>query len=147
MNLIGFQYNRSPLDRSKRLSPSVINRVALIDGLLRDAGMRLFVYAPHDIVAGDETVPGHVFENGTFQSARAEVPAVNGNWTHRTRRFLDKGMGYREFGSWAKERRLGIYVPHAFSELIGNKHETYKLVRGFHETLHPHCETFSGRTR
>ena len=35
---------------------------------------------------------------------------------------------------------LCIYVPHAFSELLGNKLETYKLVQGFHETLHPHCE-------
>ena len=75
-------------------------------------------------------------------ATRAPIPSVNGNWTHRTRRLLEKGMGYQEFGRWAAENRIGIYVPHAFSELMGNKLETYKLVRGFHETLHPHCELY-----
>jgi len=147
MKLVGFQYNRSPLDTSKRLSPSVVNRVALIDETLRASGMRLFLYAPHHIVPAEDTVAGFFFDNGKFVPARAAIPSVNGNWTHRTRRLLDQGMGYREFGLWAEARGMGIYVPHAFSELIGNKHETYKLVRGFHETLHPHCEVYSGKTR
>jgi hypothetical protein len=56
-------------------------------------------------------------------------------------------MGYRQFAQWAEERRMGIYVPHAFSELLGNKHETYKLVRGFHEMLHPHCELYARSDR
>ncbi|MFN0058048.1 MAG: YheC/YheD family protein [Planctomycetota bacterium] len=85
-------------------------------------------------------MPGFEFEGHQFLPVRAPVPSVNGNWTHRTRRLLEKGMGYREFGTWAAANRIGIYVPHAFSELLGDKLETYKLVRGFHETLHPHCE-------
>ena len=147
MKLIGFQYNRSPLDRSKRRSPSVVNRVTLIDAYLRESGFRLFIYSPSHIVTGDETVPGYLVENGSFAETRAPIPAVNGNWTHRTRRLLDEGMGFREFSLWAEKRGMGIYVPHAFSELLGNKHETYKLVRGFHESLHPHCEAYTGSER
>jgi len=147
MKLVGFHYNRSPLDTSKRLSPSVVNRIALVDGFLRDAGLRLFVYGPHHIDPAEATVGGHVFENGTFLPSMETIPTVNGNWTHRTRRLLEHGMGYQQFGRWVEERRIGIYVPHAFSELLGNKHETYKLVRGFHETLHPHCELYARSER
>jgi len=145
MKLVGFHYNHSPLDRSKRFSPSLINRVALIDGYLRDAGLRLFVHGPQHISPTEDRVDGWIFENRTFVPTTAELPLVNGNWTHRTRRLLDRhGMGYERFGIFARERGLGIYVPHAFSELLGNKHETYKLVRGFHETLHPRCEIYTG---
>ena len=147
MNVVGFHYNRSPLDKSKRLSPSVVNRVALIDGFLREAGLRLFLYGPHHIKPAEETVEGFLFENGRFLPSTTKIPAVNGNWTHRTRRLLEEGMGYQQFGRWAEERRIGIYVPHAFSELLGNKHETYKLVRGFHETLHPHSELYARSER
>jgi hypothetical protein len=147
MKLVGFQYNRSPLDRTRRLSPSVINRVALIDGSLRDAGLRLFVYGPQHVDPAQGRVPGWLFENRTYLPAAAEIPRVNGNWTHRTRRLLERGMGYSQFARWADERRVGIYVPHAFSELLGDKHETYKLVRGFHETLHPHCELYTRSER
>ena len=143
MKLVGFQYNRSPLDKSKRLSPSILNRMVLIDGYLQETGSRLFVYGPHHIKPGEDAVDGYLFESGTFVPSTTAIPAVNGNWTHRTRRLLEEGMGYQQFGKWVEERRLGIYVPHAFSELLGDKHETYKLVRGFHETLQPHCERYA----
>jgi hypothetical protein len=51
-------------------------------------------------------------------------------------------MGYQEFGRWAAANGVAVYVPHAFSELLGNKLETYKVVRAFHSTLHPHCERY-----
>ena len=148
MKLIGYQYNRSPFDtRRRRLSPSLINRVALIDKRLREQGMRLFLYSPHHIAPTKNTVAGFVAENGSFASAEAPIPYVNGNWTYQTRKLLERGMGYSEFVRWVEERRIGIYVPHAFSELMGNKLETYKLVRGFHETLHPYSEAYTGSAR
>src|SRR5262245_50606732 len=147
MELVGFQYNRSPLDRKKPVGPSVVNRATLVDGYLRESGLRLFIYAPHHIVPAEGTVEGFLVERGIFEPTRAEVPKVNGNWTYRTRRLLEMGMGYRTFLQWAQERGMGMYVPHAFSELLGNKHQTYKLVRGFHESLHPHCEVYTGSAR
>jgi hypothetical protein len=144
MNYIGFHHNYSTrTDPRRRMSPSLINRVALIDALLRPAGWRLFVHSPRQVRPSEPAVPGFLFEGGEFLATEAPVPKVNGNWTSRTRRMLRLGMGYEEFGRWAAEHRIGIYVPHAFSELMGNKLETYKLVRGFHETLHPHCEAYA----
>jgi hypothetical protein len=143
MDYIGFQHNYSTdTDLRQRLSPSLINRVALIEAHLRPAGFRLFLYCPQQIQPRQTTVRGCLFDNGAFIPASAPIPAVNGNWTHRTRRLLERGMGYQEFGRWAAEQGVAMYVPHAFSELVGNKLETYKLVRAFHETLHPHCEPY-----
>ncbi|MGH9870230.1 MAG: YheC/YheD family protein [Candidatus Polarisedimenticolia bacterium] len=148
MRHVGFHYG-CPLTGSpwRRLSPSVINRVALMDAQLRKAGMRLLVYSPGHIIPGEHQVPGYLFEDGRFVATRATIPDVNGNWTNRTRRLLESGMGYHAFARWAEARHLGIYVPHAFSELVGNKLETYKLVRGFHATLHPHCEPYEQSDR
>lgn len=143
MNHIGFHHNYSmKTDPRRRFSPSLINRVALMESRLRPAGFQIFLHSPAQIRPRETTVPGFVFEKGEFVPIKALIPDVNGNWTHRTRRLLEQGMGYQEFGRWAVENRIGVYVPHAFSELIGNKLETYKLVRGFHETLHPHCEPY-----
>lgn len=147
MKLVGFHYNRSPLDTGRRFSPSAINRVALIDACLREAGLRLFVHCPQHIAPEEDRVAGWLFENRSYLATTAPIPPVNGNWTHRTRRLLEQGMGYARFVQWARERRIGIFVPHAFSELLGNKHETYKLVRAFHETLHPHCELYTRSER
>lgn len=148
MHHIGFQYNYSfQTNQAKRRSPSLLNRVALLDAELRPTGHRIFLYSPKDVVPGQSTVAGCLFEGEDFVPVRAQVPAVNGNWTHRTRRLLEEGMGYREFGEWAADQGVAIYVPHAFSELVGNKLETYKLVRGFHETLHPHCESYAHSSR
>ena len=148
MRHVGFHYG-CPLtgEAWRRLSPSVINRVALMDEQLRKAGMRLFCYSPSHITPGDPQVPGYLFEDGRFIATRAMIPDVNGNWANRTRRLIDRGMGYDAFARWAEARHLGIYVPHAFSELMGNKLETYKLVRGFHATLHPHCEPYAQSER
>jgi len=148
MKLVGYQYNRSPFDtRTRRLSPSLINRLALIDKLLRERGMRFFLYSPHRIDPATGTVSGSIAENGSLAPMEAPIPAVNGNWTYQTRKLLERGMGYTEFVRWVEERRIGIFVPHAFSELMANKLETYKLVRAFHETLHPHCEAYTGSAR
>ena len=145
---IGFQCN-CPLndDPRRRFKPSTINRIALIDAHVRQADLRLFVYSPQHVRASRRAVPGFLFEGGEFLPTTAEVPPVNGNWTRRTRRLLALGMGYDAFGRWVEERRIGIYVPHAFSELLGNKYETYKLARGFHATLHPHCEPYTHSLR
>jgi hypothetical protein len=143
MKHVGFHYRCSLKKNPRnRVSPSVLNRVALIDTHLREAGFRLFFYCPSQITSAGTAVEGYLFEQGEFVQTRAEIPAVNGNWISRTRRVLNRGMGYHEFARWAEARRIAVYVPHAFSELVGNKHETYKLVRGFHETLHPHCEPY-----
>ena len=147
MKLVGVQYRTLPLGKGARPSPSIINRVVLIDGHLREAGMRVFLYGPQHIKPAEATVEGCLFEKGKFLPHTAPVPAVNGNWTSRTRRLLAEGMGYLEFGKWAQERSIGIYVPHAFSELLGDKHETYKLVRTFHESLHPHSELYTRSQR
>ena len=153
VELIGFHLNRLRPDgstkrrRRRPLSPSLLNRVTLIDARLRLAGYRLFLHSPRDIRADRPVVPGYLFEDGAFRPIEAGVPAVNGNWTHRTRRLLDKGMGYATFRHWAAESGIGIYVPHAFSELLANKLETYKLVRAYHTTLHPHCEAWAGSAR
>jgi hypothetical protein len=125
------------------MSPSVVNRIALIDARLRSADWRLFVYSPADLRADRAAVAGYVYEDGDLVPTEANVPQVNGNWTSRTRQLLARGMGYHEFQRWAAERRVASFVPHAFSELLANKLETYKLVRGFHETLHPHCEDWT----
>jgi YheC/D like ATP-grasp len=151
MNHIGFHHNYpTHTNLGRRFSPSLINRVVLIDQRLRDAGCRLFLHSPRDILVDRDvggsrpSVDGCMFENGAFIPTRAPVPAVNGNWTHRTRRLLDQGMGYQEFGSWTARHAVAVYVPHAFSELVGDKLETYRLVRAFRPTLHPHCEPYRG---
>lgn len=144
MRAIGFQHNYSlHTDLTQRFSPSLINRVALIERSLRPEGFRLFLYNPTEVDLEDARVQGLVLgEQGKFEPHAEPIPAVNGNWTHRTRRLLDQGVGYQEFVRWTQARGVGTYVPHALSELLGNKLETYKLVRGFHENLHPHCESY-----
>lgn len=143
MKYIGFHFNcPTSTDPRRKMSPSLINRAALVDSHLRPAGFRILLHSPQQIRPELTTVPGFEFERGELVPIRAAVPIVNGNWTHRTRRLLEQGMGYQEFGRWAAENGIEIYVPHAFSELLGNKLATYKLVRGFHETLHPHCESY-----
>jgi hypothetical protein len=145
LELIGFQWSGAT-DRSlpRRLSPSLVNRVALVDSRLRRAGYRLFMHSPDAIRFAQPTVPGFVFEEASFRPLEAEIPAVNGNWTHRTRRLLDRGMGYASLSRWVEENEIGIHVPYAFSELLANKLETYKVVRAYHEILHPHCELWTG---
>jgi len=143
MNNVGVLYNCSMRTNPRaRLSPSVLNRVALIDARLRESGMRVFYYSPKHITPSERRVPGYVLENGEFVRTTAEIPAVNGNWTYQTRRLLDQGMGYQRLVEWAQARGIEIYVPPMFSELIGDKYETYRLVQGYRETLQPHCERY-----
>ncbi len=148
MRLIGFQWNgSSERGLPRKVTPSLYNRVALMDSRMRDAGYRLFMYSPDAVREHAVRVPGFLFDDGAFRPTEAELPAVSGNWTHRTRRLLDQGMGYTRFSRWAAERGIGVHVPYAFSELIANKLETYKLVRSYHETLHPYCEAWGGGIR
>jgi hypothetical protein len=145
---VGFLFNCSMKTNPRvRLSPSLLNRVALIDAALREADMRVFFYSPKHVTEAALTVPGYVLEEDEFVPTTSEVPLVNGNWTYQTRRLLDKGMGYRRFVDWAEERGIGVYVPYAFSELVHDKYETYKLVRAHHETLHPYCEPYRRSAR
>jgi hypothetical protein len=145
---IGFLYNCSMKTNPRvRLSPSLLNRAALIDATLRESGMRIFLYSPKHVSATAQELPGYLLEDGRFVATTAEIPAVNGNWTYQTRRLLEKGMGYRNFVQWTEKRGIGIYAPYAFSELIADKYETYKLVRGYHENLHPLCERYDHSTR
>lgn len=125
-----------------RLSPSIINRVALIDAAFRESDMRVFFYSPKHITSMSTKVPGYVLEGEEFIPTTGAIPRVNGNWTYQTRRLLDKGMGFNRFVNWVEEQQVEIYVPYAFSELVVNKYETYKLVQAYHETLHPHCEPY-----
>jgi hypothetical protein len=144
MNYIGFHYSPPPKTNPNRtFSPSLLNRIALLEERLRPCGYRLFVHSPRDISPDRETVQGFRFDQGQFTPLRAPVPKVVGNWSSRTRRIIEEGMGYEEFGRWCTRQGIRIYVPHAFSELLGDKLETYKLVRGYHESMHPHCEPFS----
>jgi len=130
---------RNPM---RRLSPAVVNRVMLVDSVLRQFGSRVFYYSPKSIKSINEEVPGYMIEDNKFVRTRASIPLVNGNWTHSTRYLMEKGMGYRRFTEWAQAHQVGIYVPLAFSELVVNKYETYKLVRGFKTDLHPHTENY-----
>ena len=147
MELIGFQLNRATEGALRSMSPSLLNRVVLMDARLRRAGCCLFLHSPQEIRPDRPTVPGYLLQNGSLRPFEAAVPSTNGNWTHRTRRLIEAGMGYARFRTWAAEHDVGIYVPHAFSELLANKLETYKLVRAYHPTLHPHCEAWSGGAR
>ena len=126
----------------ERLSPSILNRVALIDAHLRSSGMRVFYYSPKHISPSGCRVPGYVLEDGEFRPLKSEVPAVNGNWTYQTRRLLDQGMGFQRFVDWVGSHGAGVYVPPAFSELVGDKYEAYRLVQGYRENLQPHCELY-----
>lgn len=140
---IGFLYNCSlNTNPGERISPSLLNRVALIDSFLREAGHQLLFYSPKQIRHDTKSLLGYRFEAGKFVPDSAPIPVVNGNWTYQTRRLLEKGMGYQAFVNWAEESQIGVYVPLAFSELVGNKTETYALVCSYHETLHPHSEPF-----
>lgn len=140
---IGFQHNLpKDGDWDKSLTPAIRNRIDLLDDRLRAEGFRLFIYSPASIDPENSTVEGYRREAGRFVPVEAPIPAVNGNWTGQTRRLLARGMGYDAFRRWIAAHGVGIYVPHSLSDLLGNKLETYRLVRAFHETLHPHCETF-----
>jgi len=109
--------------------------------------MRVFFYSPKHVTETAAEVPGYVLEEDQFVPTTSEVPLVNGNWTYQTRRLLERGMGYRRFVDWAEQRGIDVYVPYAFSELVHDKHETYKLVRAHHETLHPYCEPYRRSAR
>lgn len=145
---IGFQHNGPKGgDWDLGLTPSVRNRIDLIDERLRAQDLRLFVYSPAAIDPRRETVAGFRREGGVFVPAVAAIPRVNGNWTTMTKRLLGRGMGYAAFVQWASATGIEIYVPHAFSDLLTDKLETYKLVHGFHADLHPHCEPYEHARR
>jgi hypothetical protein len=148
MRNVGFLFNCSMKTNPRlRLSPSLLNRVALIDAALRPADMRVFFYSPKHVTDSGAKVPGYYFEGDEFVPAASDVPLVNGNWTYQTRRLLEKGMGYRRFVDWVERRNVGVFAPYAFSELVHDKFETYKLVSTHRETLHPYCEGYRHSSR
>lgn len=147
MSDIGFLYNCSiNTNPARRLSPSIMNRVALVDRSLREAGHRLFFYSPKNLSPDTESLLGYRFENGKFVPRTSGVPRVNGNWTYQTRKLLDRGMGYQAFVEWSEEQDIGVFVPLAFSELAGNKLATYEMVRGYSDSLYPLCERYRRST-
>ena len=101
---IGFLFNCSiKTNPMVRLSPTVINRVMLIDAVLKQHGSRVFYYSPKHIKSINEPVPGYLIEGNQFVLSSSAIPLVNGNWTYSMRRLLDKGMGYRTFVDWADD--------------------------------------------
>jgi len=140
---VGFLFNCSMTTNPRvRLSPAVINRALLIDAVLRQFDSRVFYYSPKHIRSVGEQVPGYVIEGHDFVPSRSHIPLVNGNWTYNTRALMNQGMGFQNFAQWADEHQVGVYVPLAFSELVANKYEAYKLVRGYRDDLHPHTEPY-----
>ena len=109
----------------------------LIDAELRNHGSRIFYYSPKHIRSMNDKIPGYLIEKNEFVRAESFAPRVNGNWTYSTRRLIDQGMGYRDFVEWSEANRIGIYVPLAFSELVVNKYDAFRVVRGYRHDIHP----------
>ena len=143
---VGFQVNcRRGMNVRERLTPSVLNRIALMDDHLRADDCRLFVYCPSDVHGSSATVAGYLHEAGDFIPSRAAVPTINGNWTHRTRIVLDRGMGYDKFQQWAEQRGIRMYIPYELTAMVANKYRAYRMVYGYNATLHPHCEMYTNQ--
>ncbi len=130
-------------DPKDALSASLVNRVFLIDRLLRPAGIGVFLYSPLEVNSPGD-VPGYTVSGDNLQAERRPMPRVNANWTYGTRRLLKSGMGYNHFKRLLKKHAIGVYVPYAFAERVSNKRKAYELVRALDPALHPHTEDYSG---
>lgn len=142
---LGFLCNcPSNADPRRELSASLYNRAVLLDRALRPAGIEVFLYCPGE-VTGDEPVPGHCTDgDGGFRPDSRALPAVNANWTYGTRKLLNKGMGYKPFKRFVRERGIEIYVPFEFSERVSNKRKAFEMIHEVEPTLHPHTEDYQG---
>lgn len=139
----GFLFNYSMQQNpAEKLSPGLLNRVMLIDRALKQSGNKLFCFSPSNIRSTKQPVPGYRLDGNQFVATEAQVPTVNGNWTHRTRKLMEQGMGYQELLDWSYENGIGIYVPLEFSELVANKLETYRVISRFDANLHPYTEPY-----
>lgn len=147
MKTIGLLCNCSDKqDPRSELSPSVINRAFLIDRILRPSGIDVFLYSPLSLtpedVPGGRAVPGFRVEGDDLVPDSRPIPRVNANWTYRTRKLLDRGMGYRPFKRWAKEHGVSVFVPFGFAEMVSDKRRTYAVVEEHAPGLHPHTEDY-----
>lgn len=133
-------------DPRSQLSPSIINRAFLIDRLIRPAGGEVFLYSPADIEPDDapegRSLAGFRVEGDTLVPDHRPIPAVNANWTYRTRKLLDRGMGYRAFKKWAASNGVSIFVPFAFAEMVSDKRRAFAVVDQAFPGLHPHSEDY-----
>jgi len=148
MNYVGLLYNCSRnTNPRERLSPSILNRVVLIDTALKQFDMRVFYYNPKHVTTLGKKIPGYVLKGDQFVATSQRVPTVNGNWSYQTRQLLDKGMGYNRFLHWIEENGVGVYVPLEFSELAVNKQQSYEIFRAYDPTLQPYSEEFRRSAR
>ncbi|MFT5443514.1 MAG: glutathione synthase/RimK-type ligase-like ATP-grasp enzyme [Myxococcota bacterium] len=128
-------------DPISELSPSLVNRVFLIDRRLREQGAALFLYSPRHVSSADD-ISGYLVAGDALVRAQGSLPRVNANWTYGTRKLINQGMGYKKFKRWMKDNGGQVFVPYAFSELVSNKLKTYNAVREYDANLHPHTEDF-----
>jgi len=138
-------------DPTSQLSPSIINRAFLIDRALRSAGIEVFLYSPVELSADDTVgrsrVAGFRVEGDTLTPAQRVIPRVNASWTYRTRKLIDRGMGYRPFQKWAKAQGLSVFVPFGFAEMVSDKRRAFTVVNECLPGLHPHTEDYIGSPR
>ncbi len=134
---------RHPFDE---LSPSLVNRAILLGEAFEGSDIEVFLYSPRDVEeqGGERVCAGWLVRGRDLVPTRGPVPRVNANWTYGTRKLLNQGMGYRRFKRWVEEAGIGVFVPYAFSELVSNKLEAYRLAEAFRPGLHPRTEDYLG---
>lgn len=152
MKTLGILCNCSDkADPITQLSPSLINRAFLIDRALRPAGIDVFLYSPVELSPDDTLartrVSGFRVEGDTLAPDQRPIPRVNANWTYRTRKLIDRGMGYRAFKKWAKAQGLSVFVPFGFAEMVSDKRRAFTVVNDCLPGLHPHTEDYIGSPR
>ncbi len=145
MQHIGFQVNCPGSTHPwPRLTPSVINRIALIDRAIRSSGFRLFMYSPSEIREDTGAIAGFLHDEGELRMAEAPLPRINANWTRRTKRNLNRGMGYEKFQGWMASRGAEVFLPYRISDVLSNKQRAFRLVYEYDPALHPHTEVYRG---
>jgi hypothetical protein len=142
--LVGLLCNCSMTrDPKDVLSPSIVNRAFLIDRLLKQSGIGVFLYSPRDVTSPAD-VAGYTISGDDVVAGKAPMPRVNANWTYGTRRLLNQGIGYNGFKRLCRDNGIRVFVPYAFAERVSNKKKAYDLVRAFDPALHPHTEDYTG---
>ena len=149
MKVVGLLCNSSEKkDPRNELSPSVVNRAFLIDRILRPAGIEVFLFSPVDLSTEDtvagRAIPGYRVEGDDLVVDQRPLPRVNANWTYRTRKLIDRGMGYRAFKRWSEKIGLSIYVPFGFAEMVSDKRRAFTVVEEQVPGLHPYTEDYIG---
>ncbi len=152
MGIVGLLCNCSEKDDPKaQLSASVINRAFLLDRILEPSGIEVFLYSPADVSAEQTRstgrVEGYRVAGDDLVPTTRPIPRVNANWTYRTRKLIDGGMGYRQFKRWTRENQVEVYVPFEFSEMVSDKRRACAVVEEYAPGLHPHTEDYIGSRR